>query len=612
MKKISLLFIVIVMISRSAGAQCITVPATPPDAEVATTNTATGWAFGFVVPRGVETGDISTGGNFGGISFNETNGRFSWQPLGGSNDLVTTFGTSLLANVNTGNTNAFPGPPAPGPDTFMVFNYSGSFMTSGKNMRNTTVNIVDPALNPDPTNPGHMNLSYTLYGAGELSNPAAAGLYYVANFGNITVNTTKPIFLKNMDMQIVGSSAWTNGIVYPNGMNNGIPTKVRFGGNESNGLPTPVASSPTGTSATAYVNGLVSLDSFSVAVTNFILPTGDGCGTKYAPMTVSTAANTVINAEYNYMPPPPLGIVAPLIISPTLHLVANAISPVASYQVDGSSVPNLSGNETTIATNASNKTTSTNATISVPYDANLWGNTIVPAAAPDELVLMGWDGTVWTILPTTGGQTGLSSGTLTTTGLNLTLYSKISVGRVTRLNPLPIVLSYFTATRSNKDAILKWETKTEHNTKYFDILESTDGVNFTSLGSITAAGFSTAAIVYDFTHKNVSFGTHYYRIKQVDIDNRYVYTDIRALSFNEQNIITLSPNPAIDILYIRGLGGDNLINITDASGRKVYEKATTAPVLQVDVKKFAKGTYFVTITDTKINKNIRSIAFIKP
>ena len=93
--------------------------------------------------------------------------------------------------------------------------------------------------------------------------------------------------------------------------------------------------------------------------------------------------------------------------------------------------------------------------------------------------------------------------------------------------PLPVTLLNFTATKQGSDdALLKWTTTMEENNKGFEILRSTDASSWTVIGFVTGAGNSQTEINYQYTDKNLSSGTYYYKLRQVDFDNNSVFSKI--------------------------------------------------------------------------------------
>lgn len=93
--------------------------------------------------------------------------------------------------------------------------------------------------------------------------------------------------------------------------------------------------------------------------------------------------------------------------------------------------------------------------------------------------------------------------------------------------PLPINLISFTGEQilCNKN-ILTWVTATETNNDYFDVESTIDFTTWKNIGSIDGAGNSTSIKVYNFVDYNPQASINYYRIKQVDYNGLYSYSDI--------------------------------------------------------------------------------------
>lgn len=110
---------------------------------------------------------------------------------------------------------------------------------------------------------------------------------------------------------------------------------------------------------------------------------------------------------------------------------------------------------------------------------------------------------------------------------------------------LPIALSSFTVQNKASNNQLHWQTSSEINNHYFDIEHSLDGTDFYSIGRKEGAGNSNTKLDYHFVHQNVKSRMHYYRLKQVDYDGQYSYSDIKSVLVKEEsNDITIYPNPA--------------------------------------------------------------------
>lgn len=101
----------------------------------------------------------------------------------------------------------------------------------------------------------------------------------------------------------------------------------------------------------------------------------------------------------------------------------------------------------------------------------------------------------------------------------------LTLGSSDPLNPLPVTWLYFTGENKGEDNVLTWATASEKNNEYFELERSLDAQNWTTIGRIEAAGYSTTTQTYFHTDKNAPFGRVYYRVKQVDFDGKYEYAE---------------------------------------------------------------------------------------
>jgi Secretion system C-terminal sorting domain len=180
------------------------------------------------------------------------------------------------------------------------------------------------------------------------------------------------------------------------------------------------------------------------------------------------------------------------------------------------------------------------------------------------------------------------------------------------MGPLPITLEYFTAKKNNTiSSLLNWKTTQEINTAFFDVERSTDAIVFKKIGKVNAAGNSTIAILYSFIDNNPEQGINYYRLRQVDIDGRYMYTPARQVIFDKLNAGTVKyyPNPTNGMLTVE-LSATNshetrVINICNAVGAVINQfkvSASSGTKMHIDLSRYAKGTYFIQLKTTTINR----------
>jgi hypothetical protein len=183
-----------------------------------------------------------------------------------------------------------------------------------------------------------------------------------------------------------------------------------------------------------------------------------------------------------------------------------------------------------------------------------------------------------------------------TGGINLPA-SSISIITISE-SALPVALFDFTASAQKNDVVLKWATATEANASHFEIEHSIDSKNFVQIDKISAAGNTSTTQKYNTTHVNPSAGVNYYRLKQVDLDNKFVYSSIKSVQFAELDI-KVYPNPVKDELNISLPAGleysDLRMKILNSNGSVVEEGKISNTEISLDWKNFTPGLYNVCI-----------------
>lgn len=171
---------------------------------------------------------------------------------------------------------------------------------------------------------------------------------------------------------------------------------------------------------------------------------------------------------------------------------------------------------------------------------------------------------------------------------------------------LPITLVNFSGKVQGKQNRLYWTTATEQNNTGFEVQRSSDGYNFRGISFVkskAANGNSTFEHSYDFTDIAFSASANYYRLKQIDKDGKFSYSNIVVLRDENpvtDGTITLYPNPVKSTLNVK-IGAVRNTNfqllVTDVSGRTIMNKPVLAgtgeTLAQLDVSHFSAGAYFI-------------------
>ena len=169
---------------------------------------------------------------------------------------------------------------------------------------------------------------------------------------------------------------------------------------------------------------------------------------------------------------------------------------------------------------------------------------------------------------------------------------------------LPVELLYFYAEKAENDALLSWETATEIDNNYFDIEWSTNGIEFTKIGQVHGAGTTNDITHYDFLHTSPAQGLNYYRLKQVDFNGKFEYTNILSIEFeNTKTEYQIFPNPATDYIVIDGMDEGEMVQIFNVNGQLVKSFYQNVSAQQINISDLASGTYFIKM-DEQIKKLI--------
>ncbi len=164
----------------------------------------------------------------------------------------------------------------------------------------------------------------------------------------------------------------------------------------------------------------------------------------------------------------------------------------------------------------------------------------------------------------------------------------------------PVTLLTFNAKRNGSVNSISWSTSQELNSQYFAVERSSDGIHFSQIGRVAAAGNSSTQRTYQFSDPSPFKGVNYYRLMIVDVDNSVKYSLVRNVKNLGLLNFVLYPNPVKDKLMIDidvERTGKGEITITDINGRDVYRTQLSLQqgvnTIPIDVIRLVKGTYFM-------------------
>jgi hypothetical protein len=141
--------------------------------------------------------------------------------------------------------------------------------------------------------------------------------------------------------------------------------------------------------------------------------------------------------------------------------------------------------------------------------------------------------------------------------------------------PLPIDLISFEARHVDNSTKLAWSTASEFNFDYFEIQRAIGSTDFRALGELSGAGEDVETIQeYEFIDEKPLNGINYYRLKSIDLDGAFEFSDIQAIQYKFDARFDIYPNPSdgssLNVLMDKVEEGYQMV-VYDNMGLQVYE-----------------------------------------
>jgi hypothetical protein len=169
--------------------------------------------------------------------------------------------------------------------------------------------------------------------------------------------------------------------------------------------------------------------------------------------------------------------------------------------------------------------------------------------------------------------------------------------------PLPIELLSFTGRYNGTYAELEWETASETDNNYFELQRSLDGHNFEAIATVDGAGTSNRLQHYEYGDIQFSNltedATIYYRLKQVDFNADFSYSDIVPIRIQQQSFdeILLYPNPATNAVNL-----EVFMDRAEPLELKIYN--TMGQLMQATKQQAVKGVNTIQLPLESLSKGM--------
>ncbi|MES1220677.1 MAG: T9SS type A sorting domain-containing protein [Bacteroidota bacterium] len=334
---------------------------------------------------------------------------------------------------------------------------------------------------------------------------------------NFISNNGSGITLNN-DLSVSAVHTFTSGLIHSSATPNYLVYQA--------------GASYTGDADSKHVTGWVK----KYGTTNFSFPVGDATYERTAAIK-NLSLSSEINCKY---------------YTPTSNIY-NLVSPLVKVdQNEYWQINKISGGTAKIELNWDNS--------KVPF----------PNVLLSEIVVAHYNGANWI----DEGVVGTATGNPLTTGIilsnDVSSFSPFTFGYENF--PLPLKLISFTAQRRAGTTYVHWISENEENVSHFEIERSNDGGRYSSIGTVAARNIMSQQL-YDFEDHSSIQGVTYYRLKSIDIDGKFSYSKVVAVSerdFQSSSFYVLNPvHNGITIFNKTGIDGTFEYRLINSSGMMV-------------------------------------------
>ncbi len=174
---------------------------------------------------------------------------------------------------------------------------------------------------------------------------------------------------------------------------------------------------------------------------------------------------------------------------------------------------------------------------------------------------------------------------------------------------VPIELFSFKAKKvAKKVAQIEWVTLSEQEHSHYILQRSSNGIRFEALARVESEGSKDEKAVYEVFDQQPLDGINYYRLKSIDLNGEYTYSQVESVTFRNEVLksVHIYPNPATEEAYLASNANDRTdakIQIFDVGGHLLKVSTLTIDKgfqkTPLDISDLTTGIYSVILSDTR-------------
>lgn len=178
-------------------------------------------------------------------------------------------------------------------------------------------------------------------------------------------------------------------------------------------------------------------------------------------------------------------------------------------------------------------------------------------------------------------------------------------------NVLPLHTLHLKAEQQQRTVQLQWNVTGEYDMDKYAVEKSTDGISFKETHQTPAYNISSE-VQYKWTDNKPAVSTNYYRIKAINKDGSYKYSNIEKIQFTTfKSQLFIYPNPSSSIIFLQlpqPLNNNNYtLRIIDYTGKTIIQQKFSEEKIQLNIDRLSKGIYIVEIIDLYGNKSTEKL-----
>ena len=157
---------------------------------------------------------------------------------------------------------------------------------------------------------------------------------------------------------------------------------------------------------------------------------------------------------------------------------------------------------------------------------------------------------------------------------------------------------------------LRWFTAEEIDNDYFELERSAKGKDWQRIRKVPSAAKGQQGAAYRVIDQAPLSGTNYYRLRQVDLDGSFTYSNTIILHNQDQSTISFYPNPSKQVLNIQSNLRKARLRIINTNGQIQTEHFIDESTFQININTLPEGIYYIEVFD-ETSKSLFHEKFMK-